>query len=147
VVAPSAFGVLRSFDLGNANEIAGTIVSRALTAVNKSGLLLSLLLLVFMPVVKKYYGRGIFILQGLLLLVFAAATTVGECVIAARMRNLRLAMNGHIDQVPLTDPNRVAFSALHGYSVTALSVAMIATLVLILVMIVAREKIVTIPTE
>ncbi|HEV7743535.1 MAG TPA: DUF4149 domain-containing protein [Pyrinomonadaceae bacterium] len=147
VVAPSAFGVLRSFDLGNANEIAGTIVSRGLTAVNKSGLLLSALLLIFSPAVKKYYGRRIFILQGLLLFVVAAATTAGEFVIAARMRNLRLAMNGHIDQVPLTDPNRIAFASLHGYSVTALSIAIIATLVLILVMIVAREKVDSIPTE
>lgn len=147
MVAPSAFGVLRSFDLGNANEIAGTIVSRALTAVNKSGLLLSVLLLVFTPAVKKYYGRGVLILQGLLLFVVAAATTVGEFVIAARMRNLRLAMNGHIDQVPLTDPNRIAFAALHGYSVAALSVAMIAALVVILVMVFAREKNFSTPTE
>ena len=140
MVAPSAFGVLRSFDLVNANEIAGTIVSRALTAVNKSGLLLSVLLLVFTPAVKKYYGRGILILQSLLLLIMAAATAIGEFVIAARMRGLRLAMNGHIDQAPLTDPNRIAFAALHGYSVAALSVAMIATLALVLVMIGAREK-------
>lgn len=147
MVAPSAFGVLRSFDLGNANEIAGTIVSRALTTVNKSGLLLSVVLFALSPDVKKYYGRGVFILQNFLLFVVAAATTVGEFVIAARMRNLRLAMNGQIDQVPLSDPNRVAFAALHGYSVAALSVAMIATLVLILVMIAAREKVVTTPTE
>lgn len=146
MVAPSAFGVLRSFDLGNANEIAGTIVSRALSAVNKSGLLLSLLLLVLTPNVRKYYGRGVFILQSLLLLIVAAATAIGEFVIAARMRGLRLRMNGHIDQVPLTDPNHMAFAALHGYSVAALSVAMIATLILILVMIVAREKAVAIPT-
>lgn len=146
MVAPSAFGVLRSFDLGNANEIAGTIVSRALSAVNKSGLLLSLLLLVLTPNVRTYYGRGVFILQSLLLLIVAAATAIGEFVIAARMRGLRLRMNGHIDQVPLTDPNRMAFAALHGYSVAALSVAMIATLILILVMIVAREKAAAIPT-
>ena len=53
VVAPSAFAVLRSFNLANAGEIAGTIVSRALSVVNKSGLLLSLLLLVSAPAVKK----------------------------------------------------------------------------------------------
>ena len=147
MVAPSAFGVLRSFELGNASEIAGTIVSRALTAVNKSGLLLSILLLVLTAAVKKYYGRGVLIFQGLLLFVVAAATAVGEFVIAARMRNLRLAMNGHIDQVPLTDPNRIAFAALHGYSVAALSVAMIAALVVILVMVFAREKVVSTPTE
>jgi hypothetical protein len=34
VVAPSAFGVLRSFGLPNAHEIAGTIVTRTLSVVN-----------------------------------------------------------------------------------------------------------------
>ena len=147
VVAPSAFGVLRSFDLPNAGEIAGTIVSRALSAVNKSGLLLSLLLLVSAPAVRKYYGRWSFILQNVLLMTVAILTATGEWVIAARMRGLRTAMNGQIDQVPLTDPNRIAFSALHVYSVAALSVAMIAALITILLMIISRERAVTTSTE
>ena len=37
-------------------------------------------------------------------------------------------MHGQIDQIPLSDPNRIAFAALHGYSVAALSVAIIAGL-------------------
>ncbi|MEP6820705.1 MAG: DUF4149 domain-containing protein [bacterium] len=147
VVAPSAFGVLRSFNLPNASEIAGTIVSRGLSAVNKTGLILSLLLLVAGMLVRKCYGRASFILQNVLLLIVAILTTAGEWVIAARMRGLRAAMQGHIDQVPLDDPNRVAFAALHGYSVAALGVAMIAALVVILLMVVAREKIVTSPPE
>ncbi|MGH9871226.1 MAG: DUF4149 domain-containing protein [Pyrinomonadaceae bacterium] len=147
VVAPSAFGVLRSFSLANASEIAGTIVSRALSAVNKSGLVLSLFLLVSAPVVKKYYGRWSFILQNVLISVVAILTAGGEWVIAARMRGLRTAMNGQIDQVPLTDPNRIAFSVLHTYSVAALSVALLAALVVILLMVVSRERVVTDPTE
>jgi len=147
VVAPSAFGVLRSFNLPNAGEIAGTIVSRALSAVNKSGLLLSLLLLVSAPAVRKYYGRWSFILQNVLLMTVAILTAAGEWVIAARMRGLRTAMNGQIDQVSLTDPNRIAFTALHVYSVAALSVAMIAALIAILLMILSRERAVTTSTE
>ncbi len=147
MVAPSAFGVLRSFSLANASEIAGTIVSRALSAVNKSGLVLSLFLLVSAPVVKKYYGRWSFILQNVLISVVAILTAGGEWVIAARMRGLRTAMNGQIDQVPLTDPNRIAFSVLHTYSVAALSVALLAALVVILLMVVSRERVVTDPTE
>ena len=147
VVAPSAFGVLRSFNLVNAGEIAGTIVSRALSAVNKSGLLLSLLLLLSAPVVKKYYSRWSFILQNVLLMTVAILTAAGEWVIAARMRGLRLAMNGQIDQVPLTDPNRIAFAALHVYSVAALSVAMVAALIVILLMIISPERAVTTSTE
>lgn len=147
VVAPGAFGVLRSFNLANAGEITGTIVSRALSTVNKSGLLLSLLVLVGAPAVKKYYGRWSFIFQNVLLIVVAILTAAGEWVIAARMRGLRLAMNGQIDQVPLSDPNRIAFAALHVYSVAALSVAMIAALIVILLMIISRERAVTTSTE
>ena len=147
VVAPSAFGVLRSFNLPNAGEIAGTIVSRALSAVNNSGLLLSLLLLVSAPAVRKYYGRWPFILQNVLVTLVAILTAGGEWVIAARMRGLRAAMNGQIDQVPLTDPNRIAFTALHVYSVAALSVAMIAALIVALLMIMSRERAVTTSTE
>ena len=147
VVAPSAFGVLRSFNLGNAGEIAGTIVSRALAAVNKTGLLFSLLVLVTAPAVKKYYGRWSFIFQNVLLIVVAILTAAGEWVIAARMRGLRLAMNGQIDQVALTDPNRIAFAALHVYSVAALSIAMLAALIVVLLMIISRERAVTTSTE
>lgn len=134
VVAPSVFAVLRSFSLPNANEIAGTIVTRTLSAVNTSGLFLSLLLLITAFAVKKCYGRASFILQNVLLLIFAMATGVGEWVIAAKMRGLRAAMHGQIDQVALTDPNRMAFAALHGYSVAALGIAIIAGLIAFFVM-------------
>lgn len=129
VVAPSVFAVLRSFSLPNANEIAGTIVTRTLSAVNTSGLFLSLLLLITALGVKKCYKRSSFILQNVLLLIVAIATGVGEWVIAAKMRGLRAAMNGQIDQVALSDPDRIAFAALHGYSVAALGIAMIAGLI------------------
>jgi uncharacterized membrane protein YbhN (UPF0104 family) len=146
VVAPSAFGVLRSFSLANAGEIAGTIVSRSLSVVNKSGVLVSLLLLLGAPAVRKQYARASLVLQSILLFVVALACGVGEWVIAAKMRELRVAMHGQIDQVPLTDPNRTAFAALHGYSVAALCVAMLVALILILLMVFARERAGATPT-
>lgn len=135
VVAPTAFGVLRSFGLANASEIAGTIVTRTLSVVNKSGLLLSLLLLITGLAFKKYYGRASFVLQNVLLSVVAISTGTGEWVIAAKMRGLRAAMQGQIDQTPLNDPNRIAFAMLHRYSVAALGIAMMAALVVILLMV------------
>ena len=140
VVAPSAFSVLRSFSLTNAGEIAGTIVTRTLYIVNLSGLLVSLFLLVTASVVKNYYGRASFILLNGLTIIVAVSTAVGEWVIAARMRGLRTAMHGQIDQVPLNDPNRIAFATLHGYSVAALSIAMIAALIVIVLMILSRTR-------
>jgi len=140
VVAPTAFTVLRSFGLPNANEIAGTIVTRGLSVVNISGFILSLLLLITAVVSKKSYSRASALFQSGLLTIVAVATGAGQWLIAARMRGLRAAMHGQIDQVPLSDPNRLAFAALHGYSVAALSVAMIAAGLVIVLMILAREK-------
>jgi hypothetical protein len=134
VVAPNVFAVLRGFALPNANEVAGTIVTRTLSTVNKSGLFLSLLLLITALGVKKCHGRGVFILQNVLLLIVGIATGVGEWVIAAKMRGLREAMHGQIDQVPLSDPNRMAFATLHGYSVAALGVAIIAAMIAVVLM-------------
>jgi hypothetical protein len=140
VVAPSVFGVLRSVGLPNANEIAGTIVTRTLSLVNTSGFILSLLLLITAFMVKRSLGRASFLLQSGSLIIVAAATGVGEWVITPRMRSLRAAMHGQIDLVALNDPNRVAFAALHGYSVAALSVAMIAAVVVISLMVSARGR-------
>lgn len=128
-VAPSAFRVLRAFNLPNASEIAGAIVTRTLSVVNTSGFILSVLLLITAFVLKEGYGRRAFILQTVLLVIVAVTTGVGEWVIAAKMRGLRAAMHTTIDQIPVGDPSRVAFDALHGYSVTALSIAIIAALI------------------
>jgi hypothetical protein len=51
------------------------------------------------------------------------------------MLALRTAMQAPIDQIALGDPRRAAFDALHGYSVAAMGVAMIAALVAFFLMI------------
>jgi hypothetical protein len=128
VVAPTAFRVLRGFNLPNAGEIAGTIVSHTLSVVNISGFILSLILMVIAFGFKRNYSRGRSAAQMVLPALMAITTAAGEWVIAARMRALRAAMIMPIDQVAASDPKRVAFAALHGYSVAALSVAIIAAL-------------------
>ena len=128
-VAPSAFRVLRAFSLPSASEIAGAIVSRTLSLVNTSGFIISLLLLVTAFALKKSFAKRTFIFQIALLLIVAVATGLGEWVIAARMRGLRAAFSAPIDQISAADAGRIAFDALHGYSVVALSVAMIAALI------------------
>jgi hypothetical protein len=50
------------------------------------------------------------------------------------MRALRAAMELPIDQIAVDDARRVAFNALHGYSVNALGIAMIAGLVALVLM-------------
>jgi Domain of unknown function (DUF4149) len=134
VVAPAAFGVLRSFGLPNANEIAGSIVTRSLSVVNIAGFLIALLLLLTLILRRNAAGRMSLIIECVCLVVIALTTAVGHWVIAARMRALRAAMVLPIDQIAADDPRRVAFGALHGYSVNALGLAMIAALVALVLM-------------
>ena len=134
VVAPAAFGVLRSFGLSNANEIAGSIVTRSLSVINVAGFLIALLLLLSLLLWRNAAGRVSFILECVCLVVIAIATGVGYWVIAARMRALRAAMVLPIDQIAADDPRRIAFGALHGYSVNVLGLAMIAALVALVLM-------------
>lgn len=134
VVAPAAFGVLRSFGLPNASEIAGSIVTRALGVINVAGFVITLLLLVTTLLRRQAATRLILIIEFVCLGVIALTTALGHWWIAARMRALRAAMELPIDQIVATDPRRVEFNALHGYSVKALGVAMIAGLVALVLM-------------
>jgi hypothetical protein len=123
VVAPSAFLILRQFNLPNANEIAGALVTRLLSVINLTGFALSLFLIVATIGLAKYVGK--IYLQLSLFAVMGIATSVGHWLIAARMRALRLAMFP-IDRVSPDDPRKIAFDNLHHYSVMALALAMLA---------------------
>ena len=129
VVAPAVFGVLRQFNLSNANEIAGTIVTRTLTVINVSGFLIGLVLLAATLLWKRRRSGFAFTIQILSLAVLTITTAVGHWIVAARMLALRTAMAIPIDRVAADDPRRQAFNQLHGYSVALLSAAMIATIV------------------
>ena len=137
VVAPTAFTVLRSFAVPNASEIAGTIVTRALFAVSISGFLIGLFLLVTAFARRNVPGRLAFLVELICLVIIVLATGLGHWLIAARMLALRAAMALPIDQIAVDDPRRVAFNSLHGYSVNAFGLAMIAAL--LAVVLIARS--------
>ncbi|HKU77430.1 MAG TPA: DUF4149 domain-containing protein [Pyrinomonadaceae bacterium] len=134
VVAPAAFGVLRSFGLPNASEIAGGIVTRSLSVINIAGFLIALLLLLTLFLRRSSASRVSFIVESVCIVVIALATGVGHFVIAARMRALRAAMVLPIDQIAIDDARRIEFNSLHGYSVNALGLAMIAALIALVLM-------------
>jgi hypothetical protein len=133
VVAPAAFGVLRSFAVPNASEIAGAIVNRSLGVVNLSGFIIGLVVLLVGLVLRSSSSRVLWlVLQSISLLILTIATGVGHWIIAARIHALRATSQVRIDQLAANDPTKVAFDSLHGYSVQALGIAMIAALVAIL---------------
>jgi hypothetical protein len=131
-VAPSVFSVLRSRGVVYANEAAGTIVTRTLSILNTSGFIIALLLLASALVFRQSVKRRALILEGVSLIVVMIATGVGQWVIAARMLGLRALMGRPIDDVAVDDPLRASFNSLHGYSVAALSVAILAAAVALL---------------
>jgi Domain of unknown function (DUF4149) len=131
-VAPSVFAVLRSFHLSNANEIAGTIVTRTLSVVNTGGFLIGLLLLASASLHRRTTTRRALRAEWVALLLVTITTGVGQWIIAARMLQLRAAMGRPVDEVAQNDPVRVAFNSLHGYSVGALSIGILAGLLALL---------------
>jgi|ERR1044071_4496785 hypothetical protein len=137
-VAPSAFGVLRARNVVYANEAAGAIVTRTLAVLNTGGFVIALLLLASAFLFRQGVKRRAFLAETISLLVVVIATGVGQWIIAARMLSLRAAMGRPIDDVAIDDPLRQSFNSLHGYSVKALGVAIIAAAVALLL--IARRK-------
>lgn len=122
-VAQSAFAVLPS------RELAGAIVNRTLAVLNYAGIITGLILLASSVLNKEKVNRlKLWIEQGLLLFL-TAACAFGQFVIGARLHNIREQTGRPIDELAADDPLRIAFGALHGYSVLVLAFAMLAALV------------------
>lgn len=121
-VAPTVFTVLP------ARELAGAVVTRVLGIVNVAGFIISLLILIGTFFIRTSASKRVRVTHFISLLVIAITTAVGHWVIASRLQGLRIAMGRPIDLVAIDDPLRVAFNNLHGYSVLALGIAMIAAL-------------------
>jgi len=138
-VAPNVFATLHTFQLANANEVAGTIVTRTLAVINVGGFACGLLALLMTIAFRRNYKALTLALQLLTLSVLAGATAVGHWIVAARMHALRVAMVT-IDLVPVSDPRRAAFAQLHIYSVALLTAAMIASMIAIVTIICGRRE-------
>ena len=137
-VAPAVFGVLRGTQLSNANELAGMIVQRSLAVVNRGGFEIALFLIVTGFFINRRESRRLQFAEMISLAIMAIMTGVSHWVISARMLALKAAMQAPIDQIAGNDPRRIAFDALHSYSVTAMGVAIVAGLAAFLIM--ARPK-------
>ena len=128
-VAPALFSVLRAAGLVNANELAGSIVTRLLGLVNRSGFEIALFLLVTGFFVNRTRRPLAQVAEMISLAIMAIMTVINHWVISARLQDLRRAMGGAIDQVAASDPRRMAFDSLHRYSVAVMAVALVAAVV------------------
>jgi hypothetical protein len=133
-VAPTVFGVLRGAQLANAGELAGMMVQRLLATINRAGFEIGLFLLVTGYFMNKRESRLMRFAEMSTLAIMVIMTGVSHWVISARMLALRAAMQTPIDQIAASDPRRVAFDALHGYSVAAMGAAIVAGLLAFLIM-------------
>jgi hypothetical protein len=123
-VAPSVFSVLRGADLGNANALAGSIITRLLTIINQGGFEISLFLLVMSFFTGYDQSKWVRVSRMISLAIMVIMTGIGQWVVAARMSALKAAMQLPIDQIAADDPRRIVFSSLHRYSVLVLAVAL-----------------------
>lgn len=128
VVAPAAFAVLPS------RTMAGALVGRVLPVLFASGMVVGVLVAALLGAAR---GRRV---PSLTALCAAAACGVSYFLVDPRIALLREQIGGPVDALPADDPRRVAFGLLHGYSVGALGVAMLAgTLSLAFVLHLARQ--------
>lgn len=139
-VAPALFGVLRGAGLVNANELAGSIVTRLLGFVNKGGFEIALFLLVTAFFVHRNRHAFARIAEMISLAIMAIMTGVGHWIVSARMLELRKAFGAPIDQVSLSDSRRVAFDSLHRYSVIVMGVAIVAGLAAFMISVPGRRS-------
>ena len=121
-VAPSAFAVLAS------RELAGKIVTSAISKVEMLGLIIGPLLVLIQ--MTTWRARRVTstskALRLILLCVMIAMAALSRFWVSPRLVSLRLAMGGLIDDVPATDPLRIQFNDLHQYSVAFMGTAMVA---------------------
>jgi hypothetical protein len=121
-VAPTAFAVLPT------RELAGAVVTSSIGKVEMLGLIIGPLLLILQ--LTAWRSRNATAqtraLRVILLLMMIAAAAASRFWVSAKLVALRHAMGGLIDDVPITDPLRIEFNAMHGYSVGLMGACMIA---------------------
>lgn len=121
-VAPAAFAVLPS------RSLAGELVGEVLPVVFISGVGVA----VAAAVCEMQLGRGAFRVRLTAPLIgLVAGCAVAQFVIGPKIARIRDAVSGPIDALDLTDPRRVQFGSLHGFSVMWLGVAMLSAAVAI----------------
>jgi hypothetical protein len=128
-VAPAVFAVLPT------RELAGQVVNSLIGKLELIGLVCGplLLLLQLFAWPKREAEAKSRVLRVILLVMMTLLVAASRFWVSAKLHALRAQIGGPIDDVPLTDPLRVEFNALHGVSVSLMGAALLAGLVMIFV--------------
>ncbi|HUK26704.1 MAG TPA: DUF4149 domain-containing protein [Terriglobales bacterium] len=112
VVAQTAFSVLPS------THLAGLVVARSLKILHWMGIVSGLAFLVSSMLFNRLTSGAahVFAARHLLICLMLALTLVSQFGIIPRMDALRLSLGGDIASVPVTNPARAQFDALHLWS-------------------------------
>ena len=128
VLAPTVFapGVLPS------THLAGNIVGRALGKLHWIAMVCGIIFL-FSSLLYSYLTQGtahVFVMRHILIVAMLALTLISQFGIIPRMDTLRAPV-GDFSAVPLSDPVRVQFDALHVWSTRVESVVLLLGLVVV----------------
>jgi uncharacterized membrane protein len=126
VLAPTAFQVLPN------THLAGNLVGRALGKLHWIAIIAGIVFLIA-SLLHSYLTQGtahIFAMRHILICLMLALTLFSQFWIIPRMDTLRASV-GDFAAVPLTDPQRVQFDALHVWSTRVESAVLLLGLVVI----------------
>ena len=128
-VAPTVFALLPT------RELAGQVVNSLIAKLELLGLICGPLLLLSQLFVwpKRETEAKARVVRVILLALMTLLVAASRFWVSAKLHALRAQLNGPIDDLPVTDPLRVEFSALHGVSVSLMGATMLAGIVVILI--------------
>ena len=121
-VPQSGFAVLPN------RQLVGLLVTSTITKVEVLGLVLGGLLIVI-QLSSWRTRRGARVARLLLVALMVAAMALSRFWVTPEMVSLRNSMGPVIEEVPVTDPARIAFNSMHVYSVGAMMTTLIAGIV------------------
>ena len=127
-VAPAAFAVLPT------RALAGALVGRVLPFVFWSGMVLAA---VAAWLVRSERGAPHATARAISALGVALACAVAQLVLAPQIARLRTQIGPSLDALAASDPLRLAFGRLHGYSVLCMGAGMVAAVVAIVLTLLA----------
>lgn len=116
VVAPAAFRVLPN------RTLAGALVGQVLPVIFISGLVVAALVA---AMEARFSPGGFRVAVAAPVLAMIVGCVVAQFVIGPKIEAVRASIGGAVDALEATDPRRVQFGKLHGFSVLWMGVAML----------------------